>query len=312
MFENIFRLLSAGGQATHEQARQLHDQLVVLLLAFMAVIGVMWGLNVTGFKFVNAFIFAFGGLFIFVQATRPIALAGVAAAGASVAWMADRDVSKGALQGLSVFYRVVLGALFGFWVLAGLLATWSFEESPRSFFIIMGMILMVTVTTATFKMATGKLSAKIIITYSVVVMLTAFWQTLTPEQKAMVPLVEDTAPKVDSRIKLSKDAKEADVLRLNFSQAEDGDVLPFTMPIGSMLIITKRQHQPGQKPFQICLLDKSPIPDKIRFEPVANSDAVAHMRLSAESQQLLLAVPMNFVNVVVSVHQTYDNPCQRK
>ena len=104
-------------------------------------------------------------------------------------------------------------------------------------------------------------------------------------------------------------AKEHEVIRLDFSQASDGDVKPFVLMNGGMLIITKRQAQPGQTPFQICLKVNGPVGHKARYVPVANSDTVAHMRLSSEGKQLLDDIPSNFHNGVASLHQTDGDPC---
>jgi hypothetical protein len=178
MFANLTRLFAEGVVFTASKAKAVHNTLIGVIVAAFAVIVLMWYINISGGKAYNIVLFLAGGLYIAVSFSRPLVAATAAGAGAVVAGLADKDLSQGALTGLKALYKVTVGTLFGFWVLAGLLATWSFEKNPSSFFYVMAMVLTIAVTVELFEMKSNKLAAKVIITYAIGVIAVAFWQTI--------------------------------------------------------------------------------------------------------------------------------------
>ncbi len=169
------------------QAKRIHAMLIGIIVASLVIITIMWGINIAGGKQINIIFFLLGGLYIILQTTKPVTVTVAAGAGAVVAGLADKDLSQGALTGLKALYRVTIGALFGFWVLAGLLATWSFQENPASFFYVMAMVLTIAVTVELFGMKSNKLTAKVIIIYASAVITVAFWDTITDDWKNKIP-----------------------------------------------------------------------------------------------------------------------------
>lgn len=192
MLRDIQLLLEDSASITSLKAKQIHAMLMKVILASLVIILIMWAINSLGWKQFNIIFFLLGGLYILVQVTKPFTVAVAAGAGVVLAGLNDKDKSQGALTGLYALYKITIGALFGFWVLAGLLATWSFEERPASFFYVMAMVLTIAVTVEVYTLKGSKMSAKVIVTYAVLVILAALWQTITKEQREMVPTIPFT------------------------------------------------------------------------------------------------------------------------
>jgi hypothetical protein len=187
MLRDIRMLLEDVAAISALQAKRIHAMLIGIIVASLVIITIMWGINIAGGKQINIIFFLLGGLYIILQTTKPVTVTVAAGAGAVVAGLADKDLSQGALTGLKALYRVTIGALFGFWALAGLLATWSFQENPASFFYVMAMVLTIAVTVELFGMKSNKLTAKVIIIYASAVITVAFWDTITDDWKNKIP-----------------------------------------------------------------------------------------------------------------------------
>ena len=308
MFNVLAQWLREGVIFTYDQARRVHEAVIMLLLVMLALIGVMWGFNVMGYKLVNSFLFAFGGIFILVQATRPISLAAAATAGAGVARLGDKDVSQGALQGLQALYRVTLGAIFGFWVLAGLLATWSFEESPVSFFIIMGMIMMIAITVAVFKMTSTKLAGKIIIAYSVVVLLSAFWQTLTPSQKERMPMVPSASSEASDEVTPSWRSwfKDNEVIPIDLRRSQIGETTEMNVLSSSTMAI--RVSSSSREVHGFTYTWACPVSDGLKFTfQNGKGTTLHHFTVTEESQKRLGKA--QWIKVRFTTVLSPENPC---
>lgn len=187
MFGTILRIAADGYVVAENKANEVHDALVIALCTLCGLILVMWGLNAYVTKEINYFFFFVGGILLIINGSTP-RIAGLSAAGGIIVQeLNDKDKSQGAIKGLQVLYKVVTGVLFGFWVLAGLLSTWSFKEAPGAFWPIAAMALTIGITIELFSMKGGVFKWVVII-YAVGVICTAFWQTFPKEWKsAMTP-----------------------------------------------------------------------------------------------------------------------------
>lgn len=168
---------------TKNNVIKLRSAIVTMMMLCIGLIIIMWGINAFGGKEVNYVFFFAGGILLILQASNPRVVGGSALAGTVVQGLRDEDLTQGAVKGVMVLYRVMLGMLFGFWVLAGLLSTWSFKEAPGAFWPIAAMALTIGVTIEFFEMK-GGVFKWVVIGYAVGVILVAFWQTVPTNWKS--------------------------------------------------------------------------------------------------------------------------------
>jgi hypothetical protein len=183
MFQTFWRTVVGGAQITEDTAYEVYTALVAVGLVLCGMILGMGLLNAFIAKEVNYFFFFIGGILILMKGFKPPVVGASAIGGVGLHFLADKDLSQGAIKGLEVLYKVVTGVLFGFWVIAGLLATWSFKEAPGAILPIVAMGLTIGVTIELFNMKGGVFKWVVII-YAVGVICTAFWQTFPADWKA--------------------------------------------------------------------------------------------------------------------------------
>lgn len=185
MFQTFWRTVVGGAQITEDTAYEVYTALVAVGLVLCGMILGMGLLNAFIAKEVNYFFFFIGGILILMKGFKPPVVGASAIGGVGLHFLADKDLSQGAIKGLEVLYKVVTGVLFGFWVIAGLLATWSFKEAPGAILPIVAMGLTIGVTIELFNMKGGVFKWVVII-YAVGVICTAFWQTFPKEWKSVM------------------------------------------------------------------------------------------------------------------------------
>ena len=185
MFQTFWHTEIGGTQITEDTAYEVYSALVAAILGLCATIFGMWLLNAFMAKEVNYFFFFIGGFLLLIKGFKPPVVGASAIGGVGLHFLADKDLSQGAIKGLQVLYKVVTGVLFGFWVLAGLLSTWSFKEAPGAFWPIAAMALTIGITIEFFNMKGGVFKWVVII-YAVGVICTAFWQTFPKEWKSVM------------------------------------------------------------------------------------------------------------------------------
>lgn len=179
----IWQLLVGTWELAEENVHRLRAALVAMMMWCIGLIIIMWGINALGGKEVNYVFFFLGGIFLILKASNPRIAGASAIAGSTVQGLRDEDLSQSAVKGVVVLYRVMLGLLLGFWILAGLLSTWSFKEAPAAFFPIAAMALTIAVTVEFFNMK-GGIFKWVVIGYALGVILVAFWQTVPADWKS--------------------------------------------------------------------------------------------------------------------------------
>lgn len=178
MFQVLLRNAIARGGNTLDDVDDIAWRAMLAFLCLIAMVPVMWGLNVIGWKGAN-YVFLFGGIAITaIWAFAPTKILWAMGAGALVQGLKDEDITKGAVAGITTWYQVILGVMLWIAIVAGILATISFKESPASFFPIAGMLLLVTLAFASVK---SKWLKAIIGGFAVAVIVYHAWQ-ITPRE----------------------------------------------------------------------------------------------------------------------------------
>lgn len=180
----FFRIVSGTAELTESKAERIYNTLIITMLGTMGLLLVMWAINAYWMKEINFFFFFLGGILLLVMGFTPRVVGMSAVAGLAVNGLQDKDLSQGTVSGVKVLYKVVTGILFGFWVVAGLLATWSFKEAPMAFWPVATMAIVIGIVIEFFEMKGGVFKWVVII-YAVGVILVAFWQTLPSGVKSM-------------------------------------------------------------------------------------------------------------------------------
>lgn len=156
MLNYIARTGVAHAHLLKDAADELYKTLVKLAFAAMAGVLVMWALNAGGAKEVN-FAFFFLGVIVFaIWIFAPTRLLIAAGAGAAVQGLKDEDLTQGAIKGIVTLYKVALGVMLWFMIVAGILSVISFQAKPLVFFPVVAMLLLITVAYASVKNGTVK------------------------------------------------------------------------------------------------------------------------------------------------------------
>ena len=236
MIENLRRIVVAGGKITLDEADKFHAEIIKYYILTLILTLIMWGFNIVGLRAVNYILLVIGSIVIFSKAIKPINIFLAASAGLGINALQDKDKSQGVVAGIIFLSRLFIGIMFGFFLVGGVLATYSFEESPMMFFPIAAMLVLIGLTIEHYKME-GKILPYLIIMYAIVVIANSLWFTF-PEKvqnsvKNYVPFTSSTPEKSDMdfpEVKLTEIGKRnGAVIPMNFTtEAKVRILVPLT------------------------------------------------------------------------------------
>lgn len=178
----FFRIIGGVAELTASKAERIYNSLIITLLGTVGLVVIMWAINAYGAKEINFIFFFLGGILLLIMGFTPRVVGISAVAGLAVNGLQDKDLSQGTVSGMKALYKVVTGILFGFWIVAGLLATWSFKEAPMAFWLVATMAMVIGVAIEFYEIKGGVFKWVVII-YAIGVILAAFWQTFPQEWK---------------------------------------------------------------------------------------------------------------------------------
>ena len=177
-----------------EEASKIYRKLVVIGCAAIGVILLGWLFNISGFLLWMNYILFFSGLIlILLLGLAPFPVAVGAGAGTVFAALQDEDLSQGVVKGIVATYRIVMGILFWYLFIMGILCTWSFQESPWSFFPIAAMGSLLAVMAVHYELQSRWLLTSFVTLYTLAVIAVGVWNTIPKEIKEGVDQ-ENAAP----------------------------------------------------------------------------------------------------------------------
>lgn len=183
---NIWAHYLLGERVVKQVYKRVWIGLFKLIPCVIGLILLMWAINAYGGTAIakewNLVFFFLSGpaipFFLLVPRTSAIAMvAGMFAGG-----LKDEDLSQSAMAGLTSFYYAVRATVLWFWVLSGLLATWSFAPAPGAFFVFAAMGAFLGLLFWHYEMNSG-IVAKLLVAYAICVMLAATWKTVPEDWK---------------------------------------------------------------------------------------------------------------------------------
>lgn len=177
MLTNLYNLGTGTYVVGEEILKKLHMRVGRIGIMLVFLVFVMWVLNVVGLERLNWLFFFLAAGFLLYIGTAPRLLAYSMVLGSTVAAFKDEDVSKGAVKGLVVLFGIVLAAVFWVCGIAAFLALWSFAKAPFAFIPFAGMMLLLAVAFAYFKMESGKTLGRIVVAVALVVAAIALAQS---------------------------------------------------------------------------------------------------------------------------------------
>lgn len=146
------------------------------VLALFVLTLIMWVLNITGLEAVNLLL-AYVGLFlIFFAFTMPKLILVVIPVEGFSAWLRDEDASQGAAESLGKLSKIAIWIFFAFSMNSLVLATWSFSESPMSFWGLELIVITFAAWGAVYN-ARGNMSKKLTSGYLVIAAVALIWST---------------------------------------------------------------------------------------------------------------------------------------
>lgn len=179
---NIGTIAADIVQEAMEEANKLHSKIGGIILLLVAMALGMWLLNIYGMLAANLFFF-FGGLFaltmLFISPRSVLIFVGVGVLARTYS-VSRKDITEGALQGLKWLYHTLLAILAYHCMIAGFLSVWSFADSPISFFYLAAFIALVTIVSAYYGEKTGPWVYRIVLIFSLFVIVYSLWQTVKP------------------------------------------------------------------------------------------------------------------------------------
>lgn len=162
------------------------SMLKTFFLASLSLLGltlVMWMFNIFGLKEVNYVFFFLGGIMIFFIGFNPATIVTSILVGAVAGGVNKEGIMKGALRGPARLLYFIVGLLYAFFVLSGLLATTSFAESPSAFFAIMAMITLLGVATSFAGTRAEKPVFALVLLYALYICVRATWAIIPVDTK---------------------------------------------------------------------------------------------------------------------------------
>lgn len=169
-------------------------------LGMFALTLVMWMLNIFGCKEVNYLFFFLGGIMIFFIGINPATIVTSVLIGAVSGGVNHDGIMKGALRGPAQLLHLVLGLLYAFFVLSGVLATTSFEESPSAFFAIMAMVMLLGVAVSFYGEKFGSAPMVLVTLYVVYVCIRATWAIVPVDTKYDMGMSGEQIQRIDKVI----------------------------------------------------------------------------------------------------------------
>ncbi len=166
-----------------DKPSRLRSAIMLFFVLAFGAICLGWFCNIIGIKEANAVLFFLGAFLIGAKTLLNPALLGASGGiGLLLGWLNSEGAAKGAGKGIYFLYQASVWTLLWFTLTTMVLATWSFQESPGSFWVFaMGTMVMALAVTA-YKVE-GKTTFTLIAIYAIVVMASAGWQTLSTDQK---------------------------------------------------------------------------------------------------------------------------------
>jgi hypothetical protein len=174
----IVAAAKAAATIPYDMLRNVHVAITKLSIVAVAMVVVMWLFNTWDLKGVNWVFFFVGALLILhimIGPGKVLVSMGIGAAYASN--LSIKKLMDGSLGGLSVLFKIILGIVVYWWMISGFLATWSFVESPRSFFPFAGMILLLMGLYAFYGKTSEKVTIFIVTAYALAIIGLALWPT---------------------------------------------------------------------------------------------------------------------------------------
>jgi hypothetical protein len=162
------------------------SMLKTFFLASLFLLGLtllMWLLNIFGLKELNYAFFFLGGIMIFFIGVNPATIVTSILVGAVAGGVKREGILKGALAGPARLLYFIIGLLYAFFALAGLLATTSFAESPSSFFAIMAMTMLLGVATSFVGAKAGKPVFALVLLYALYICVRVVWAIIPVDTK---------------------------------------------------------------------------------------------------------------------------------
>lgn len=169
MFRNLWSRVSTP----------VRDALTAVWLGIIILIGLiflMWVFNVIGWKGINIPITVLGTLVIGFAGFRSNLLLQVGLLGAIVSLLEDKDKSQGVTTGLLWLTRIIIVLAYAFVFTGFTLITWSFEENPAGFWVILIGISLILLVNEVYGRS-NKWAPNVLTAYVIFVMIVNVWAT---------------------------------------------------------------------------------------------------------------------------------------
>lgn len=185
---------------------QLMKTFFVTLVMTLFVTVFMWLMNIAGFKEINYFFFFIGGIMIFFIGLNPIAVIASVLYGGVSGGIRKEGVMKGALDGPGRLIHLIVGLMYTYFCIAGVLATTSFKESPSSFFAILAMVTLFCAMSVFFSRGFGRLARFLTYTYAFYVCTCALWAIVPVDAKINMGMKGKVIQRIDNVIGSGKES----------------------------------------------------------------------------------------------------------
>lgn len=171
----LFGLLFHSVELSYGELKEAYKKLGTALMWSLVFLFVMWLVNIYGGQVFNFFGFFASLIFILTKGLNPDMLGIAGGVGGGVNTLNDKDLSQGAVKGLEVMVRIVMGALLGVLLSSYLLCTIPFSDAPWLFWAITAGIVLVTVAGFVYSVK-GKTPYYVVLSVVVGVIAFGTWQ----------------------------------------------------------------------------------------------------------------------------------------
>ncbi len=170
--------LQQAGSDLSQKMRRVVRRLIWLASILIATIPLMWIINITGYREWNFIPFFLGGLGILAITFRLDTMLLILGIGTLHGAVTEWSIREGISSGLIAWRKVTTGALSIFWVTAGLLAIHPWQESPKSFWLLVSAVLIAVSFLEYHEVKLRALKLVLVLGYVGAVGVYAFWNTV--------------------------------------------------------------------------------------------------------------------------------------
>lgn len=167
----VLNIIRNTGRLSYHTAKDLYILMIIIVLAAITAISLMWSANVWLSPAVNVVPTLLGAILMLFASTHPKVILGTMGLGAVIQGLRDEDITQGAVQGISVLFKLFLGTMFYFTVAGAALSLIPFASFPMIFWAVVLVVMAVQSMFGFYDISAGHWTRRIVVSSAILVLI---------------------------------------------------------------------------------------------------------------------------------------------